>query len=113
MKPGAVIVDLAAETGGNCELTECGAVVNKHGVLLVGAVNLPATMAQDASKMYGKNVQDVIRHLTPPKPDEEGAEAPTGVNLDFEDEITAGAVAVHAGEVRHAPTRELLEGGSN
>ena len=111
MKPGSVIVDLAAETGGNCELTECGCVVNKHGVTLVGAVNLPATMAQDASKMYAKNVQEVVKHLTPPKPDEEDAEAPTGVHLDFDDEITTGAVAVHAGEVRHAPTRELLAGG--
>lgn len=112
MKPGAVIVDLAAETGGNCALTECGEVTVKHGVTLVGAVNLPATMAMDASKMYAKNIQEVVKHLTPPPP-AEGEDAPAGdVLLDFDDEITAGAVAIHAGEIRHDPTREALEGAA-
>ena len=99
MKPGAVIVDLAAETGGNCELTVCGEVVVRHGVTLVGAVNLPATMAQDASKMYAKNIQEVVKHLTPPMPEGEDTTMPDGVHLDFNDEITAEAVAVHDGEV--------------
>lgn len=107
MREGAVIVDLAAETGGNCVLTEPGEVVVKHGVTLVGMLNLPATMATDASRMFAKNVEEVIRHLTPPKP-EEGEEAPTGVHLDFDDEITDGAVVVHGGTVRHAATREAM-----
>ena len=109
MKPGAVIVDLAAETGGNCELTEPGEVCAKHDVTIVGTLNLPATMAIDASRMYAKNIEEIVGHLTP-KPPKDDDEAPTSeaVNLDFDDEITDGAVAVHAGEVRHAPTREAL-----
>jgi len=112
MKPGSVIVDLAAETGGNCELTEPGEVVVKENVTLVGTLNLPATMAADASRMYAKNIQDVVKHLTPPKPAEGEAPSAEAVNLDFEDEITTGAVATHAGEVRHAPTREAMGAGA-
>ena len=99
MKPGAVIVDLAAETGGNCVLTEPGAVVAKHNVTIVGDLNLPATMPTDASRMYSKNIEEIVRHLA----DDDGA-----ANLDFEDEITDGSIAVHAGEVRHGPTREAM-----
>jgi len=113
MKPGSVIVDLAAETGGNCELTETGEVVVKEHVTLVGTCNLPATMAADASRMYARNIQDVVKHLAPPKPAEGEEPAKEAVNLDFEDEITSGSVATHAGEVRHGPTRDALESGAN
>jgi NAD(P) transhydrogenase subunit alpha len=108
MRAGAVVIDLAAETGGNCALTRPGEVVIEQGVTIVGALNLPASLAIDASRMYARNLQEVVRHLTPKKPKEGEAPPAEPVRLDFSDEITAGAVAVHAGEVRHAPSREAL-----
>lgn len=81
MRRGSVIVDLAAETGGNCELTKPGEVVVEHGVTIVGLVNLPSTMPTHASQLYARNVSALLQHLAP------GGE----VALDFEDEITAGA----------------------
>jgi NAD(P) transhydrogenase subunit alpha len=79
MRPGSVIVDLAAETGGNCELTEPGEVVVREGVTLVGLTNLPSTMPYHASMLYSRNVQALLLHLAP-----EGR-----LNLDWDDEITA------------------------
>jgi H+-translocating NAD(P) transhydrogenase subunit alpha len=81
MKPGSVIVDLAAETGGNCELTVPGEVVEREGVTLVGLTNLPSTMPYHASMLYSRNVQALLLHLAP-----EGQ-----LQLDWNDEITAGA----------------------
>jgi len=81
MRPGSVIVDLAAETGGNCELTQPGEVVERDGVTLVGLTNLPSTMPYHASMLYSRNVQALLLHLAP------GGE----LNLDWNDEITAGA----------------------
>jgi proton-translocating NAD(P)+ transhydrogenase subunit alpha len=81
MRPGSVIVDLAAETGGNCELTEPGEVVDREGVTLVGLTNLPSTMPYHASMLYSRNVNALLQHLAP------GGE----LNLDWNDEITAGA----------------------
>jgi len=81
MKPGAVIVDLAAETGGNCELTRPGEEFSEGGVTIVGLTNLPSTMAYDASRLYSRNVTALLQHLAP-----EGE-----LKLDFEDEIVAGA----------------------
>jgi len=81
MHPGSVIVDLAAETGGNCELTVPGEIVERHGVTIVGLTNLPSLMATDASRLYARNVSALLQHLAP-----EGE-----LVLDFEDEITAGA----------------------
>jgi NAD(P) transhydrogenase subunit alpha len=81
MRPGSVIVDLAAETGGNCELTEPGEIVEREGVTLVGLTNLPSTMPYHASTLYSRNVQALLLHLAP-----EGA-----LNLDWTDEITSGA----------------------
>lgn len=107
MRPGAVVVDLAAEAGGNVAGTVAGEVVEVGGVTLVGTLNLPATMALDASRMYARNIQDVVRHLTPAKP-ADGEATPAPVHIDLDDEITAGALAVYGGEVRHAPTREAL-----
>jgi H+-translocating NAD(P) transhydrogenase subunit alpha len=76
-----VIVDLAAEAGGNCELTEPGEEVERDGVTIVGPTNLPATMPYHASQLYSRNITAVLQHL-----------APDGqLVLDFEDEITAGA----------------------
>jgi NAD(P) transhydrogenase subunit alpha len=81
MRPGSVIVDLAAETGGNCELTEPGRDVVREDVLIVGRLNLPSEMPYHASQLYARNVQALLLHLAP-----EGA-----LVLDFDDEITAGA----------------------
>jgi H+-translocating NAD(P) transhydrogenase subunit alpha len=81
MRPGSVIVDLAAETGGNCELTQPGEVVEREGVTLVGLTNLPSTMPYHASMLYSRNVQALLQHLAP------GGE----LNLDWNDEITVGA----------------------
>jgi NAD(P) transhydrogenase subunit alpha len=81
MRPGSVIVDLAAETGGNCELTEPGDVVEREGVTIVGQTNLPSTMPFHASQLYARNVSALVQHLAP-----EGELA-----LDWDDEITSGA----------------------
>jgi NAD(P) transhydrogenase subunit alpha len=81
MRPGSVIVDLAAETGGNCELTKAGEVVEHAGVSIVGTTNLPSLMAFHASQLYSRNVAALLQHL-----------APDGeLVLDWDDEITAGA----------------------
>jgi H+-translocating NAD(P) transhydrogenase subunit alpha len=81
MKPGSVIVDLAAETGGNCELTKPGEERVVNGVTIVGLTNVPSTMPSDASRLYARNVSSLLKHLAP-----EGE-----LRLDFDDEITAGA----------------------
>jgi NAD(P) transhydrogenase subunit alpha len=81
MRPGAVIVDLAAEAGGNCELTEPGEIVEREGVTIVGLTNVPSTMPFHASQLYARNVSSLLQHLAP-----EGELA-----LDWEDEITSGA----------------------
>jgi NAD(P) transhydrogenase subunit alpha len=81
MRPGSVIVDLAAETGGNCELTRPGEEVDDDGVSIVGFTNLPSTMPTHASQLYARNVAALLTHLAP-----EGE-----LKLDFADEITAGA----------------------
>jgi NAD(P) transhydrogenase subunit alpha len=81
MRPGSVIVDVAAETGGNCELTRPGEEIVEDGVTIVGLTNLPSTMPSDASRLYSRNVMALLQHL-----------APDGeLRLDFEDEIVGGA----------------------
>ncbi len=99
MPRGAVIVDLAAEQGGNCELTRAGESVDLHGVTVIGALNLPATLPINASQMYSKNVVTLFDHLY--KDPEKG--------LDFEDEITRGACLTHAGEIRNDLVRQAVE----
>jgi NAD(P) transhydrogenase subunit alpha len=89
MRPGSVIVDLAAESGGNCELTEPGEIVERAGVTLVGLTNLPSTMPYHASTLYSRNVQALLLHLAP-----EGELA-----LDWSDEITSGACVAGKQEV--------------
>jgi NAD(P) transhydrogenase subunit alpha len=89
MRPGSVVVDLAAEAGGNCELTEPGEEVVREGVTIVGLTNLPSTMPFHASQLYARNVFALLHHLAP-----EGALA-----LDWEDEITAGACVTRKHEV--------------
>jgi NAD(P) transhydrogenase subunit alpha len=91
MRPGSVIVDLAADTGGNCELTEPGEIVVREGVTLVGLTNLASSMPYHASTLYARNIQTLLLHLAP------GGE----LNLDWSDEITAGACV--AGKQEAAP----------
>ncbi|MDD1720341.1 MAG: NAD(P) transhydrogenase subunit alpha [Methanoregulaceae archaeon] len=102
MRPGAVIVDLAAESGGNCELTRPGETVVEHGVTILGPQNLPARIAFHSSQMYAKNLQSFLSLLL----DKDGR-----LVSEYTDEILAASLLVHAGEVRHGPTRDLLNGG--
>jgi NAD(P) transhydrogenase subunit alpha len=98
MRPGSVIVDLAAEQGGNCELTEPGREVLKHRVLIQGQLNLPASMPFDASTLYARNVLELVLHVTKQgKP-----------HLELDDEITKGTLLTHEGRVIHGPTAALL-----
>jgi NAD(P) transhydrogenase subunit alpha len=99
MKPGSVIVDLAAETGGNCELTEPGETVVKHDVTIVGPLNVPSSMPDHASQLYAKNVQNLIELMV----SDEGA-----LELDFEDEILAGACITRAGEIVHEGAKQAV-----
>jgi len=102
MKPGAVIVDLAAESGGNCELTQPGRTVEVQGITILGPVNLPAQVPFHASQMFAKNLQAFLELLV----DKSG-----NLVTDYSDEILAASVLTQAGEVKHAPTRDLLTGG--
>jgi NAD(P) transhydrogenase subunit alpha len=103
MKPGSVIVDMAAEAGGNVEGTEPNKEVVRHGVTIIGVTNLPALMPAHASQMYAKNVQTLVKHLV-----KDGA-----IELNLEDEITRGATITHDGKVVHEATAKALEGAGS
>jgi NAD(P) transhydrogenase subunit alpha len=96
MTPGSVIVDLAAETGGNCELTEPGETIVRDGVTIAGPLNLASTMPDHASSLYARNVQSLLELMV-----KEGE-----LSLDFEDEVLAGACITHDGEVVHEGARQ-------
>ncbi len=98
MRPGSVIVDLAAEQSGNCALTEPGTEVVRHGVAILGFLNLPSRMAVHASQMYSRNMEKLLLHLM----------GDSGLKIDFRDEITRGCVITHGGEIVHAKVKELL-----
>jgi len=100
MRPGAVIVDLAVEQGGNCELSQPDREVLENGVLILGPSNLAAAMPHDASLLYARNVFALLQILL----DKEGKLAP-----DLNDEILAGALLTHGGTVVHKPTAERLD----
>ena len=99
MMPGAVIVDLAAETGGNCELTRAGEIVVENKVKIVGPVNLPAKLGRHASEMYSRNL---FNFLSPAISEGE-------LNIDWEDEVFAKTVLTRDGEIKHEGTRQSLE----
>jgi H+-translocating NAD(P) transhydrogenase subunit alpha len=92
MKPGAVVVDLAGEAGGNCELSEPGETVVKHDVTIAAPLHLTSDMAEHASQMYARNIQALLELMT----DEDGS-----LKLDFDDEIIAGACVTRGGEIVH------------
>jgi H+-translocating NAD(P) transhydrogenase subunit alpha len=100
MKPGAVIVDIAAETGGNCELTVPGETVLANGVKIVGPLNLASSLAYHASEMYARNLFNLIKPAL-----NDGV-----LNIDLADDVFAGCVLTHDGVIRHEPTRKLIEG---
>ena len=100
MKPGSVIVDLAGEAGGNCELTEPGQTVVRHDVKIVSPLNLPATMAEHSSQLFARNVLALLELLS--------ARTAT-LTLDFEDEIVSGACVVRDGEIVNAGARAAVE----
>jgi NAD(P) transhydrogenase subunit alpha len=97
MSPGSVIVDLAAETGGNCELTEPGETVVREDVTIAGPLGLPSSMPDHASSLYARNVQALLELML----GEEGE-----LKLDFDDEIINGACITHEGEIVHEGARE-------
>ncbi|MEI7894268.1 MAG: Re/Si-specific NAD(P)(+) transhydrogenase subunit alpha [Myxococcales bacterium] len=98
MKAGSVVVDIAAEMGGNCELTEPGKVVVKHGVTLVGEANFPSQLAVHASQMFSRNMEKLLLHFS-----KDGA-----LKIDLKEEIIGGSVITHAGEVVHPKVKELM-----
>jgi NAD(P) transhydrogenase subunit alpha len=98
MRPGSVIVDLAAETGGNVELTQPGKEVDEGGVTIIGTRNVPSTMPLTTSQLYARNVSNLLLHLV-----KDGA-----LNLDFEDEITKGACVTHGGEIVNERAKQMV-----
>jgi NAD(P) transhydrogenase subunit alpha len=104
MHPGSVIVDLAGDSGGNSELTKGGETLVENGVKIISPVNLPSEMAADASQLYAKNIENLLGLLV----SEEGE-----LNLDFEDEIVAGACITHGGEIRNERAKQVADGGNS
>ncbi len=98
MKPGSVIMDLAAENGGNCELTDPGQVATKHGVIIDGTTNIPGTMSVHATELYAKNVNALLTHIYNKE----------DLNLNMEDEITDGSLYLYNGEIVDERTKEAL-----
>lgn len=103
MKPGAVILDLAAESGGNCTLTRPGEKIEHHGVTVYGPLNVPSMLPVHASVMYSKNIQNLLGLL-------QGADG--RLYLNWADEILVASAVTHDNQIRHAATRERLEGGA-
>jgi NAD(P) transhydrogenase subunit alpha len=102
MRAGSVIVDLAAETGGNVELTSPGKVVDVGGVTIDGTLNVPSTVPLHASQLYSRNLFNLLQHLL-----KEGE-----IQIDFEDEITRGCCVTYQGQVVHERARELMKAAS-
>ena len=99
MRPGSVIIDLAASTGGNCELTQNDKVITHNRVTIVGKSNYPAEMPVDASKMFGRNLLNFLKLII----DEEG-----GMHLNFEDEIVKGTCLVHQKEIINERVKSII-----
>ena len=102
MKPGAVIIDLAAETGGNCELTKAGETVSVGNVKIVGPINLAASLGKHASEMYARNL---FNFLSPAIKDGE-------LSIDWDDEVFSQSNLTHEGEIKHESSKDILEGAT-
>ena len=98
MKPGSIIMDLAAENGGNCELTQKDQVIDYNGVTIDGTSNIPGTLPVHASELYAKNIAAFLTYMV-----KDGE-----LNLDLDDEIISGAMFTHRGEITHEPTQEAM-----
>jgi NAD(P) transhydrogenase subunit alpha len=105
MKPGSVIIDLAGEAGGNCELTEPGQTVVRHDVKIVSPLNLPATMAEHSSQLFARNVQALLDLFV----GEDERSKIGQLSLDFDDEIVKGACIVRDGEIVHPGAKAAVE----
>lgn len=103
MKLGAVIVDMAIEQGGNCELSELNQVVTKHGVTIIGQANLPGTLSNNASELYAKNVYNLLMHLA----------TKDGFKWELDEDITKGTLIAHQGEILHAMVKQALNQTAN
>ena len=114
MKPGSVIVDLAAESGGNVELTEAGETVEHENVKILGPLNLPSRLPIHASQLYSRNMYSLIDHITEDAnaDDDDADEKDPQLELDFEDEIVDAMCIAHDGEIRHDDIREALNSAS-
>jgi NAD(P) transhydrogenase subunit alpha len=99
MAPGSVVIDLAASTGGNCELTKDAEVIVEHGITIVGESNYPSGMPKDASQMFGKNLFNFLKLLI----DEDG-----GLNLNWDDELVSGTCVTHEKEVKHERVLQFM-----
>lgn len=99
MKPGSVVIDLAASTGGNCEATENNKTIHLNGVTIVGDSNLASTMPYDASKMFGKNILNFIKLMI----DKDG-----NLNLNFDDDLIAGTCIAHKGEIKNQRVKSIV-----
>jgi NAD(P) transhydrogenase subunit alpha len=102
MRPGSVVVDLAADTGGNVELTQAGKDLDVGGVTIIGTRNVPSTMPLHASQLFARNVMNLLLHLV-----KDGA-----ITLDFQDEITKGSCVTHGGEIVNERARQLIGAAS-
>jgi proton-translocating NAD(P)+ transhydrogenase subunit alpha len=100
MRPGSVVVDLAAEAKGNCAITEPGKTVVKYGVTIHGPLNLPSTMAPESSKLYSKNISSLLLIML-----KEGK-----LTIDPKDDVVKGSMVINAGQVVHGPTQKAIEG---
>jgi H+-translocating NAD(P) transhydrogenase subunit alpha len=100
MRPGSVIVDIAAEQGGNCELTRTGEIVEHQGVKVIGPINLPGDLAYNASEMYARNLLNFL------KPALDKGE----LKIDWNDEVFAQSCLTHSGQIKHEPTRKAITG---
>lgn len=100
MRPGSVVVDIAAEQGGNCELTRPGEIVEHQGVKVIGPLNVPSDLAYNASEMYARNLLNFL------KPALDKGE----LKIDWNDEVFAQSCLTHGGQIKHEPTRKALEG---
>ena len=103
MRPGSVIVDLAAEKGGNCACTKADEVITVHGVTVMGHTNLPSHVPAHTSQLYAKNLTTFLEHLI-----DEGQ-----LKIDLEDEITSGTLITHDGQVVNERIRSLLAAGAS
>ena len=99
MKPGSIIMDLASENGGNCELTKKDEIITHNGVIINGSSNIPGSMPVHASELYAKNITAFLTYMI-----EDGE-----VKLDLDDEIVSGSMYTHLGEVTHEPTQEAIK----